>query len=645
MKRFGAEYDTRLNAIRNDKYALFSAIICAALLILIIYSFYVRIRMLMLGITLWDDEALLVENIVDRSMAGMLTPPLVNLQTAPVFFLIIVKTLTLVFGISEAVLRVYAFAAMIVMLIAQGLLLRKVFKVRMVYTLFSLTVSSTFLFYMQHTNELKPYTGDAAFVLVVLLSFYAYREGLIGRGVRSAVLLALILTGCMLFSTPAAFACGAVFIVEFLSACIKKDKGLILQIVVSGLVFIAGFLLNYFLWLKAIATDVDMVWYWQERKFDFFMSSKEVLESNYWLLRDVLNPVSSMAAPLLIFAFAGLLISLVRRNIYTICVVVFFFLLLVASYIGKYPIQDRLWLFLYVILFIYAFIFIDALRVSLDGTGPAKIVRRAIPLVLAFLLLLPNLSFPAYGRGEEWTLIPGNQANPLIEYVDNNIEDGEILFSHFAANVILKYKKGYHTNKIGSVQADNIIYGTRDTDSDIRKVAETGGAYALFYHSYYPLSRDWTIPRVIEQLQERGYMDQIMDVYHTPLYWYTDEISRVKASAKLEAHDLVSNGSKITGVFSLENTGVTVLAPDTPYDYGRLFIVLKNEDAVYVPADLADGILLGEFTGPVKPGETAELRVDCENLKPGDYQIELVAFGEYSFAELGLAPIYVKILP
>ena len=643
VNRLRTEYVDRLNAVKTDKSALFSAIVCALLLILIFYSFYVRVRMYMLGITLWDDEALLAENIVDRTMQGMLTPPLVNLQTAPAFFLIIVKALTLLFGASESVLRVYSFAAVVLMLIAQGRLLRKVFQVRMVYTLFSLAVSSTFLFYMQHSNELKPYTGDAAFVLVVLCGYYAYRHGLLGKGIRGAIMLALVFAVCMLFSTPAAFASGAVFIVEFVLKCIRRDRKAALLIVIGGLIFIAAFALNYFLWLKPIATDVDMIWYWKERKFEFMIFNKEALISNYWLFKDVLAPASGMALLLLPVSIAGFLISLVRKNIYTVTVGVFFILLLIASYIGKYPIQDRLWLFLYVILFIYAFVFIDALRLKIEGGVGAKAMQHAVPLILSFFLLVPGLSFPAYGRGEEWTLIPGNQANPLIEYVSCNIKDGEALYSHFAANVILKYKNGYHTDRIGDVPDDNIIYGTRETDNDIRRVAKTGGAYALFYHSYFPLSKDWTIARVIEQLQLRGYMDMVMDVYHTPLYWYTDDIARVKASAALEMQAPEAKDGKLSAVFRLENTGATILAPDTPYDYGRLYVVLKSPGATVSPSDLSNVTVLGEFASPVRPGESAELSVDGALAGPGEYQAELVAFGEYAFSELGLSPITVLI--
>jgi len=524
---------TLAEKLKTDKNALFSAIVCALLLVIIFYSMYVRVRMYMLGITLWIDEAFLAENIVDRTMAEMLTPPLANLQTAPALYLAVVKTLTLLFGTSEAVLRVYSFAALVLMLFVQGALLRKVFNVSALYTLFSVAVSSTFLFFMQHSNELKPYTGDAAFVLLVLLGYYFYREGKLGQGLRGAVCLALICAACMLFSTPAAFAAGAVFIVEFLLKCVRKDKEAVLRLLIAGLIFVAIFALNYFLWLKPIATNEGMVEYWEDYVLNLNIFRPGAMAHNYTLIQYLFGPVWHAIWILLPFSVAGFVLSLAKRSVYSLAVGVFFILLLIASSIDKYPIADRLWLFLYAILFIYAFIFIDRLRFAIKGGASVKIVQRLIPLFFAFLLLVPNLSFPAFGRGEEWTLVPGNQANPLIAYVEENIEDGETLYSYHLANYILRFKNGYDTNRIGNVTEDNIIYGTKKLDADVEKIVGTGGCYILFYHSYYPLSGDWSASYITEQLQERGYLEQVMDVFHTPLYWFTDDIEKVRSPENL----------------------------------------------------------------------------------------------------------------
>jgi len=596
-------------------------IVCALLIALIALGLVVRVRYLLLGVPLWNDEALLAENILGRTMGGMLTPPLDNLQTAPALYLIVVKTLTLLFGGSEAVLRLFSFISFVIMLATQGILLHKVFKVRTVFTLFSLALSSVFLYFVQYSAELKPYMGDAAFVLVVILSFYAYREGMLGEGIRKALIFSGILIACMLLSSPAVFAAGAVFAVEFIIGAVQKNKRALLLVVLTGAIFIAAFILNYFLWLKPIATDGSMVWYWSEMKLSLSMSR------NFALLKDLFDPLGVFALAAIPFAVAGFVISLKRRNVYTAAIGVFFIVLLVASSIDKYPIQNRLWMFLFVIMFIYIYIFIDAIRIEI---GP-KVVQKLIPLILAVVFLLPNVAFSDFATGEEWTLTPGNQADKLIEYVQENIRDGEIMYSNMAANPILKFKNGYHTNKIGNVSGDNIIFGTKQYWEDVDRVAEAArgsGAFVLYYHSYYPLSMNSEIRKQAFLFSEKGYFEQVMNVSETLLYWFTDDISRVRSMASVTVQD---------GVVTIKNTGTSILSagmpdgyiePDEEVNYGRVYVALMKPN---------DMIFAGELTQPLEPGASVDIEIDLSTLEPGTYILDLVAYDMFAFSELGMA--------
>ena len=273
-------------------------------------------------------------------------------------------------------------------------------------------------------------------------------------------------------------------------------------------------------------------------------------------------------------------------------------------------------------------------------------------------MLVPNMSFPAYGRGEEWTLTPGNQANPIIEYVQDNIQDGEYLYAYYTTDVInnvLRYKIGYNTYRIGNVSSDNIIFGSKNIYNDIDLIVDTGGSYVFFYHSYYPLGQDIYKRRLTSILYERGFMEQIMNVNHTYLYWFTDELARTRASASLDVFDLNTDGSNISGVARVVNNGATILAPENPAghpdpddgegwdDFGRLFVVLYKAENRVPSADISSGIILGEFVSSVRQGESAEILISAENLGPGEYWIELVANGLYSFSELGAEPISVVI--
>jgi len=150
-------------------------------------------------------------------------------------------------------------------------------------------------------------------------------------------------------------------------------------------------------------------------------------------------------------------------------------------------------------------------------------------------------------------------------------------------------------------------------------------------------------------------MEQIMNVYHTYLYWFTDDISRVRGSAALNVFDISIDGDSLAGIANVQNTGGTILAPENPAghadpdddpgwdDFGRLLVVLYETDGRAPSSDIESGIVIGEFAQPILPGDSAEILIGADGLEPGEYTIELVAYGLYSFAELGTTTFDVVI--
>ena len=153
------------------------------------------------------------------------------------------------------------------------------------------------------------------------------------------------------------------------------------------------------------------------------------------------------------------------------------------------------------------------------------------------------------------------------------------------------------------------------------------------------------------RLQERGYMDVVMNVNHTYLYWFSDDIEGAKAAASLETDSLETGGGKLSGVFRIKNEGETVFSPDVlfhspdePYDYfyGRMYVVLRPAGDP-PSASLGGAKALYEVKAPIKPGEVFEFLVEHERVEPGDYTIELVCDGEYAPGDLGVSPIPVTV--
>ena len=115
--------------------------------------------------SLWIDEAMVALNIVERTPA-QLFEPLDRNQGAPVGFLLATKASVEVFGVTERALRVPAFLASLVGLVAFAVgayrLLPR-FAAHLASALFALSPHV-----VSYAAECKQYSGDAAFAAVLL---------------------------------------------------------------------------------------------------------------------------------------------------------------------------------------------------------------------------------------------------------------------------------------------------------------------------------------------------------------------------------------------------------------------------------------------------------------------------------------------
>ncbi len=140
---------------------------------LVLAGFVLRLRQYLANRSLWLDEAMLANNILSRSFAG-LTQQLSNDQGAPIGFLFLQKTITLLLGDSEYALRLLPFLAGCLSLCLMFLLVRKVaspFAGSLALALFA--VSPALIYY---SSEVKQYSSDVAIALALVLLFLKYER-------------------------------------------------------------------------------------------------------------------------------------------------------------------------------------------------------------------------------------------------------------------------------------------------------------------------------------------------------------------------------------------------------------------------------------------------------------------------------------
>jgi hypothetical protein len=340
----------------------------------------------------------------------------------------------------------------------------------------------------------------------------------------------------------------------------------------------------------------------------------------------------------LAFGAAGFFVSLVRKNIYSISVGLAFAMLLFASNQGMYPVVSRLWLFTYVFCIMYTVYFIAHIRVKCEKE---KIVSVVVAAGFSAALLAGNASFPSIVRGGTDEFYPGMNVNPLIAYVEENIREGETLYSFETANPILWFKNGYMNRRIGDVTEDNIVFGTPSMSGDFYVIEALESTYILYNRGYIPYSQDKRIIQMNTDLETIGYVDRVLDVNYTPLYWFTTDINSLRTAAEIEIAGESAEGMVI---IKITNTGETILeTAESAKDRGitgQAELVL----CIYEGDVLAEERVLAELPAPLLPGETAEVEVV---LAPGLLSafgkavIDLESAGRFKFSEIGMNPIEV----
>jgi hypothetical protein len=244
---------------------------------------------------------------------------------------------------------------------------------------------------------------------------------------------------------------------------------------------------------------------------------------------------SNLVWALVPFALLGVFYLIKQKNKVAYSVVLSVLLAGLASSIGKWPLNGRLWLFLPAVVLVFSSVGFD-----LISKGNNTVIRRAvfclflaIPVFYATLCVKDclNKSDGMSTQGTEVTLNPiirfnnmyvsTEEINPLIQYVREQIKGDEKLYVYPSAVAALKFKNGYTTGKIGRTDKDNIIYGV---NGDEWKENEPGAekdtiikslkAYLLFTHYWRGIGPG------LDFLQKYGTVELILNNRDTPLFYF-----------------------------------------------------------------------------------------------------------------------------
>ena len=478
----------------GEKILIFSSIGIIALSVIVRIIMYLKCR------SLWGDEAEFAANIISRNWFELLVPPLDYNQSAPVFYVVIEKIIGSLFGYSIYSLRLFSFLAFIGLLICETIFIKKAFNSNSYQVAFVVVMNALLPSYIWYSNELKPYMSDVFFVILIILLYFLYTNKKIN--LITLVILCILFLG---FSTPVIFFTGGILLSEFLIAIFNNNRKNILCVIISGIVVIIIFSIYYYWWFSPISEFMNIWWTrWHNQRGNII----EIKE----LFTGFGNSSSEYVWVFVPIAILGIYSLVVYKNKIAYMIALSLFLAFLASLIGKYPLANRLWLFIPAIVFILTPIGFEYINNKIKFKVNKLVFF--LNIILTIYLLINCLTY----TGNKMYMF-GGDINPLILYVQKNIKEGEKLYVHKFKRAQVHFIIGYSSKKIGNVKEDNIIYeifavedfNENGFEKDLSEIIKNKKVYLITHGR---------MKNTMDILQNYGIITEVMNVDGNPLYFF-----------------------------------------------------------------------------------------------------------------------------
>lgn len=340
--------------------------------------------------SLWIDEAMLMKSVVTRDFAGILQGFFDDNQSAPPCYMLSVKALSLVFGTSPMALRLYS----LLMYFGSALLIYSIARNTMGFRLPLLPVAVIMaLVTVQHyATEAKPYMNDVFFSLFAIWLYSRYVRG---RMPFWAVALAMGVS--VWFSFGALFTMGGICAWHFIKytrrLCLGKENARAWFAQVLPLLIVAlSVALYYFLWALPASTNVpdpNNDNYWSLLNFPLIPREKyDLILIVTMSLKFMEYETLGFFISLLVMGGAALFLIIRYRTWLAVSMVISALMIMVVSWLGMYPIEHRILLAQYVIVWLFALWTADYII--------KRIAKNYITIALIVLVIIVPLTFAVW---------------------------------------------------------------------------------------------------------------------------------------------------------------------------------------------------------------------------------------------------------
>jgi len=460
-----------------------------------------RLRRFLFDRSLWLDESFLALNIIHRAPSELLRPLDYN-QGAPLGFLFLEKLASLSLGSSEMALRSLPFVCAIASVFLFKTIASRFLMPAAVPVAVALFAILEPLIY--YSAEVKQYSSDVAITLLLYLLADSLLE--VPFRIKRTVVFSVIAGIAMWFSHPAVFILAGLGTSLLWVLLRHNDRRSLFLLSVPGVLWSGSFLVVYFVSLRSLSANPQLLAYWQDAfppippssvaDIRWFVDSFFGLFSNVGGLEPELTGIAAVAGVL----GACTLFSQHRaRFLLLLAPIAFTFL---ASAFHRYPFRERLVLFL-----------VPSV-ILLMATGLATIrtkTRESLPLLsilmVGFLLFRPALHAGRYFIHPRTV----EEIKPAIEYVRNHRLKADTLYIYCMSTCPFQYYSERHL-----IEAVDEIAGRYPTEDwkhfieDLDKLRGKRRVWILLSHVYpfpspFPSSSEFDGERrVLDHLDGMG---------------------------------------------------------------------------------------------------------------------------------------------
>ncbi len=406
--------------------------------LIIAWGLYYRFDQYFFNPSLWLDEALVAVNVINRTFSEILKAPLeYSSYIAPPGFLVMAKLLTVCFGNSDLILRLFPFCCGVLSLLFYYPMAKHyISEAAVPLALFFFALSKPLIYY---SSVFKQYSSDVLIVIILLWIVPAYRSYVL----TPLRLTSLAAVGSIVvwFSHPSVFILATIGIYIIYPYLMKHQWYSAVKLVTIYLIWLLNFVLLYFLFIH-VATPNDK-WlhkFWVLK--NAFMPSPFSSQGIEWLC-NTFESILKFPGGFENFQLAGCLLAIgcvalsANRKGTLFLLLLPVLIALLVSYSQQYAFSSRLLLFVLPALYLIISESIVQLHVMLL-TYP----KRTIVSVIAQIILVTCLiDYPIYRRRVIQDI------KPVFDHIQQNIQAQDCIYLYYWVEPVFRcYAASYNVD-------------------------------------------------------------------------------------------------------------------------------------------------------------------------------------------------------